>query len=147
MIRTFAITCSILALAGTLVVASAAPAPTVVSPSQIHWVPGTGALKGTQVANLFGNPAKPGAFVTRVHMPDGITLGPHFHPVLENVTVLQGTLMIGIGDKVDVAKMVSLPAGSFFSVPPNVHHYAMSKGDTIIQLNDVGPWAMTPVKM
>jgi quercetin dioxygenase-like cupin family protein len=134
-----------LLFAGGASALAAGTAPTVVAPSQIHWTPGKGPLKGTQVANLFGDPAKPGAFVTRIRMPDGLKFGPHYHPVLENVTVLQGTLMIGVGDKMNVAKMISLPAGSFFSVPAGVHHYAMSKGDTIIQLNDVGPWTMNPV--
>jgi quercetin dioxygenase-like cupin family protein len=143
MFRRFVLLAAIVASAGAS--ALAAPAPTVVAPSQIQWTPGTGPLKGAQVANLFGSPAKPGAFVTRIRMPDGLVLSPHYHPVLENVTVLQGTLLIGVGDKVDQAKMIALPAGSFFSVPPNVHHYAMSKGDTIIQLNDVGPWSMNAV--
>ncbi len=146
MIRRIVLLCSVLALAGAAALAADAPAPTVVMPSQVHWSPGSGPLAGAQVANLLGNPAKPGAFVTRVRLPDGMKLAPHFHPVLENVTVLQGTLMIGVGDRMDMAKMISLPAGSFFSVPANVHHYAMAKGDTIIQLNDVGPWAMNPVK-
>lgn len=145
MIQRVVLLCSIFALAGAVVFA--AGGPTVVAPSQVQWSAGTGPLKGTQVANIFGNPAKPGAFVTRVRIPDGLTLAPHFHPVLENVTVLQGTLMIGVGDKVNKAKMISLPAGSFFSVPARVHHYAIAKGDTIIQINDVGPWAMTFVKM
>jgi quercetin dioxygenase-like cupin family protein len=134
-----------LLFAGGASALAAGTTPTVVAPSQIQWMPGKGPLKGTQVANLFGDPAKPGAFVTRIRMPDGLKLGPHYHPVLENVTVLQGTLMIGVGDKMNRAKMISLPAGSFFSVPAGVHHYAMSKGDTIIQLNDVGPWTMNPV--
>jgi quercetin dioxygenase-like cupin family protein len=124
---------------------AAGTAPTIVSPSQVHWSAGTGALKGAQVAAIFGAMDKPEAFVVRIRMPDGMKLGPHYHPVLENVTVLQGTLLIGVGDKMDAAKMIALPAGSFFSVPAGVHHYAMAKGDTIIQLNDTGPWGMTAV--
>ena len=134
-------------LAATGVAALADPAPTVVSPSQIHWTAGTGPLKGAKVATLFGDSTKAGPFVMRIRVPDGAQFAPHSHPVLENVTVLQGTLMIGVGDKMDKSKMISLPAGSFFSVPANLHHYAMAKGDTIIQLNDTGPWSMTPVKM
>jgi len=122
-------------------------APTVFTPAQVQWAAGKGPLAGTQVAALFGDPAKPGPFVLRLRIPDGGSFGPHSHPVIENVTVLQGTLLIGVGDKVDKAKMVALPTGSFFSVPANVHHYAMAKGETIVQLNDNGPWAMTMVKM
>lgn len=136
---------SLLFVSGTSALASGT-APTIVAPEQIQWMPGSGPLKGAQVANLYGAPAKSGPFVTRIRMPDGLKLAPHYHPVLENVTVLQGTLMVGVGDKMDTAKMIALPAGSFVAIPANVHHYAMAKGDTIIQLNDVGPWAMNPVK-
>jgi quercetin dioxygenase-like cupin family protein len=130
---------------GTLALA-AGTSPTIYSPSQVQWTAGTGPLAGTQVALLYGDPAKPGPFVMRIRVPNGAKFAPHFHPVIENVTVLQGTLLVGLGDKMNMAKMVALPAGAFVSVPPNVHHYAVAKGDTIIQLNDSGPWAMTAVK-
>ena len=140
-----ALLAALLFLSGTSALAGGS-APTIVAPGQIVWAPGSGLLTGSQVANLFGAPDKPGPFVTRIRMRDGLKFAPHYHPVLENVTVLQGTLMVGVGDKMDTAKMIALPAGSFVSIPANVHHYAMAKGDTIIQLNDVGPWAMNPVK-
>jgi quercetin dioxygenase-like cupin family protein len=141
----FVLLALLLSLSGASALA-ADTAPTIVAPGQIQWTPGSGPLTGSQVANLYGAPDKSGPFVTRIRMPDGLKFGPHWHPVLENVTVLQGTLMVGVGDKMDPAKMVALPAGSFVAIPANVHHYAMAKGDTIIQLNDVGPWAMNAVK-
>ena len=146
MIRNLILCGVLVAFGGGAVLAADSPSPTIVMASQVKWMPGTGPLAGAQVANVLSKPSEPGPFVTRIRMPDGLILAPHFHPVLENVTVLQGTLMVGLGDKVDKSKMVALPAGSFVSVPPNVHHYAMAKGDTIIQLNDVGPWGMTAVK-
>ncbi|GAC1463854.1 MAG: hypothetical protein PVSMB1_14100 [Gemmatimonadaceae bacterium] len=63
------------------------------------------------------------------------------------MTVLQGTLMVGLGDTVNAAKMVALPAGSFASVPKGLHHYAMAKGVTIIQISGMGPESMTMVGM
>jgi len=144
MIYRAALVAALLAVAGAT--AFAANAPTLVPPSQVHWTAGTGALAGKRIALLVGNPAKAGAFVMRVEIPDGGKFPPHYHPVLEMVTVLQGTLLVGIGDKMVPAKMKAMPAGSFFSVPAGVHHYAMARGDTIIQLNDIGPWGMTLVK-
>lgn len=135
-------------LAGSLVApAFAAPTPTIVLPSQVHWSPGTGAMSGAQIAVLAGDPTKPGAYTIRIHVPDGTKFGPHFHGGVENVTVLQGTLLVGLGDKMDSAKMITLPAGSFVSVPGGVHHYAVAKGDTIIQIHGMGPMSMTMVKM
>lgn len=133
---------SILALSA--VAPAAADAPTLVAASQVHWTAGTGPLQGTLVARLLGDPSKPGAFVTRIRFPDGHKVAPHYHAVMENVTVLQGTLLLGVGNTVDPSKMTALPAGSFFSLPPNTPHYAIAKGVTIIQLNDVGPWSMKP---
>jgi hypothetical protein len=66
---------------------------------------------------------------------------------MRNILLIGGTLLVGIGDKVDPAKMVALPAGSFVSVPAGLHHYAMAKGDTILQIHGVGPSSMTMVKM
>ena len=142
MLRSLIVLASILALTGAV----APAATTVLAPAQMHWQPGTGPLKGTMVAQLLGDPSQPGAFVTRIRFPDGHKIAPHFHAVMENVTVLQGTLMLGVGNTVEPSKMFALPAGSFFSLPPNTPHYAMAKGVTIIQLNDVGPWSMHPVK-
>lgn len=145
MLRAMALA-SILALTGAAAVAADAPAPTILAPAQMQWKPGTGPLQGTMVAQLYGAPSQPGTFVTRIRFPDGHKVAPHYHAVMENVTVLQGTLMLGVGNKVEPAKMFALPAGSFFSLPPNTPHYAVAKGATVIQLNDVGPWSMKPVK-
>lgn len=126
---------------------AADPTPTIVSPSQVHWTPGTGPFTGTQIAVLSGDPSTSGPYTMRIHIPDGGKFPPHFHGDVENVTVLQGTLLVGLGDTMDPAKMIALPAGSFVSVPMGLHHYAMAKGDTIIQIHGMGPSSMTMVKM
>lgn len=127
--------------------AFAATMPTIVTPSTVHWTAGTGPFTGVQVAIISGDPSKPGPYVMRLQIPNGAKFAPHFHGDAENVTVLQGTLLVGIGDKVNAAKMVSLPAGSFVMVPAGVHHYAMAKGVTIIQIHGMGPASMNAVKM
>jgi quercetin dioxygenase-like cupin family protein len=37
-------------------------------------------------------------------MPDGFKVAPHTHPNRENVTVLAGTLKVGMGDQFDASK-------------------------------------------
>jgi len=142
--RTFAL---IAALTLSLVCAgrAAGPGPTIVTPDKIHWQAGTGAMKGAQYAVLYGDPSKAGYFAVRLLMPDGLVFAPHVHAEQENVTVISGTLMVGLGDKVDKAKMLALQAGSFVSVPPNLHHYAMSKGVTVVEITGVGPRTMTAI--
>jgi len=100
-------------------------------------------MAGAEIAVLSGDPSKPGPYTVRYRIPDGVKLGPHFHADVENVTVLDGTLLVGLGDTMDPTKMIALPAGSFVSVPAGLHHYAMTKGVTVIQIHGMGPATMT----
>jgi quercetin dioxygenase-like cupin family protein len=122
---------------------AAGSAPTIVTPSAIHWAAGTGPLTGAQTAVIYGDPTKAGAYTMRLKLPNGAKFGPHFHGGVENVTVLSGTLLVGLGDTMNPSKMVTLPAGSFVSVPIGVHHYAMARGVTVIQIHGMGPRSMT----
>lgn len=42
--------------------------------------------------------------------------------------------------------MTALPAGSYAAVPAGVAHYAVAKGDTIVQLSGMAPFTMTILK-
>jgi quercetin dioxygenase-like cupin family protein len=137
---------AILLFAGLPLSVCAADAPTIVLPDQIHWSAGTGPLTGAEVATIVGDPTKPGPFVIRLRIPDGGKFGAHFHADTERVTVLSGTLMVGVGDKLTETGMTALPAGSFCSIPAGVHHYAMAKGTTVVQIGGTGPFAMTAVE-
>lgn len=123
-------------------IAVAATGPVITTPQQIHWVPGTGMEKGTFSAVLSGDPTKPGLYIVRVKAPAGTVFGPHYHNETENVTVISGALWVGLGDKMDKSKMRPLNAGSFVSVPAKLHHYAMTKTDTVIQIEGMGPETM-----
>lgn len=127
-------------------ITAAASGPTIVTITTAKWHPGTGAFKGTQIAPIVGDPSKPGAYYSYlVKMPDGTRVPPHFHGMTENVNVISGTLMVGIGDTMNVSKMMPLAAGGIVSVPAGLHHYAMSRGLTIIEISGIGPDTLTPV--
>ncbi len=100
-----------------------------------------GLAPGAKMAVLVGDPTKSGVpYVIRAKMPDGYKVPPHWHPSDENVTVLQGTLLIGEGDKLDPAKTEELTVGSFMRMPKKMHHFAIAKGETIIQLHGTEPF-------
>src|SRR5262245_42062220 len=61
-------------------------------------------------------------------------------PFDENVTVISGTFKLGMGETADQSKVVALPAGSFFSLHPGMNHFVYADGETVIQINTVGPW-------
>ena len=114
----------------------------VVKPASLKWGPAPPALPpGAAVAVLVGDPGKAGsAYTIRVKLPDGYQVPPHWHPVDENVTVIQGVLLAGRGEKFDVHKTEELPAGSYMRMPKGMRHFAAAKGETIIQVHGVGPF-------
>jgi quercetin dioxygenase-like cupin family protein len=108
------------------------PAPAVFAP-------------GAKMAVLQGDPGSTGLFTVRLEMPDGYRIAPHFHPTDESVTVISGTFLVGMGDSIDVAKALVLPAGGFVTPGANMHHWAVARGRTIVQVHAMGPFALTYV--
>ena len=89
---------------------------------------------------LEGDPgASIGDFTVRVKTPDGYVVPPHWHPARENVTVISGTMRLGMGDKIEESKMTSLAAGGFAYLDPNMHHYVKMKGATVVQIHGASP--------
>jgi quercetin dioxygenase-like cupin family protein len=114
----------------------------MVTPDHVKWGPAPKGLPpGGQLAVLSGDPTKAGSpYVLRVKLPDGYRVPPHWHPVDENVTVLKGTLVLGMGEKANRKAAKELPAGSFSRMPRGVRHFAWAKGETILQVHGVGPF-------
>ena len=119
---------------------------TVVPGDSITWGPAPPSLPpGAQAAVLLGSPAKEGPFVLRLKFPSGFTVPPHRHSKDEFVTVISGKFAIASGEKLDRAAAKSLPAGSFVHLPAGMPHYALADGETIVQINGVGPFDVTYV--
>jgi hypothetical protein len=77
---------------------------------------------------LYGDPTKPGLFVSRVKFSAGWKDSPHWHPdEVRTVVVLSGTLFFGSGDKRDESKFRAYPAGTFYSEPPKAPHFTWAK--------------------
>ncbi len=67
---------------------------TAVQADSIKWAAGPPSLpKSAQIAVLFGDPAKEGAYGYRVKVPAGYTVPAHMHPTDENITVISGTFL------------------------------------------------------
>lgn len=118
----------------------------MVKPDDVKWGPAPPSLPaGAKAAVLVGDPGKPMPYVIRVQLPDGYKVPPHWHPTDENVTVLKGTLMVGKGDKFSAKDSEALPAGSFMRMPKEMRHFAVAKGETILQLHGIGPFEINYV--
>lgn len=129
-----------LALGASLASAALAQSgPTIVTPATVAWTAGSGPFTGAQIAVVEGDPSKAGPYTVRVKIPDGGHFDAHSHADVEHVTVISGTLLVGLGDAMDVAKMKALDAGSYVIIPSGLHHFAMAKGETILQIHGTGP--------
>jgi quercetin dioxygenase-like cupin family protein len=134
-------------LCGVMLAASPNPADNVFTPDKIPYGPVPAFVApGAQLAVLEGDPtASSGDFTIRIKMPDGYRIAPHWHPKRENVTVVSGTFKVGMGDTFDEAKMGSFAAGSFAYMDPDMHHYAMASGETVVQVHGMSPLAFNYV--
>jgi hypothetical protein len=133
--------------AGRAVEQASAQPHTVVNAAEVKWGPASPALPpGATSMLLSGDPSKEGqAFAIRVKLPDGYRIPPHWHPTDEHVTVLQGTFMIGMGEKFDKAALKPLTVGGYAHTIAKMPHFALTKGETIVQVHGVGPFTLTYV--
>jgi hypothetical protein len=96
-----------------------------------------------KIAVLQGDPMTAGrSYTIRLSCTDGTNVAPHWHPATENVTVIKGTFLLGMGAKWDDAAMKEIPVGGFASAPAQMRHYGECKGDTVVQVNGIGPFVV-----
>jgi mannose-6-phosphate isomerase-like protein (cupin superfamily) len=51
---------------------------------------------------------------------------PHFHPEDEFVEVKTGTLLVGMGDRLDIRKTMPVGVGDTGTAPAGAHHYTIA---------------------
>jgi quercetin dioxygenase-like cupin family protein len=105
--------------------------------------------KGMQIATVYGDPnAASGFYVIRLKFPPGYSFPPHWHPMAENLTVLQGQVMLGMGDKRDAKQLHTYGPGSFVYIPGKESHFggASKGGAAIIQLHGQAPFKIEITK-
>jgi anti-sigma factor ChrR (cupin superfamily) len=123
--------------------AAAMPKPFIGTPDKIEWVQ---FAPGIEYGPVHGNCDKPGApCVFQLRFAAGGKIPAHWHPVDENVTVISGTFMAGMGDSYDESKMMSLPAGTYVFMPRRMHHFAGTKEGALVQVHGVGPFKINYV--
>ena len=136
---------ALLLSAVALTASAQAPGTVVKLPQDIQFKGGDGP---PQTVVIYGDPKKPGLYVSRIRFSPGWKDQPHWHPdEARTVVVLSGTFYFGSGDTWDESKMKAYPAGTFYSEPPKATHYTWAKdGEVIIQLTGIGPSGKFPVK-
>lgn len=115
---------------------------------RIQWMEGPDSLPpGAQVAVLEGDLAEDGKlFTARLRVPAGYTVPPHWHGSDEHVTVISGSMRIGMGETVDIDSVEPVGPGGFFAMPAGHVHFAHASEASEIQLHGVGPWTITYIR-
>lgn len=123
---------------------TAPPMHTIVAPGSIVWGPAPPGLPpGSKAAVLVGNPGAAGPFTLRAWLPNGYKVPPHWHATAEHLTVISGTLHVGMGETFDTSKATAVGVGGFAVMPAQMGHWVWAEGDTILQVHGDGPFSIT----
>ena len=111
----------------------------MVLPADLEWADAKGIPPGAKVVVIEGPPNEAVPFTLRVKFPADYKLPAHWHPVIDHVTVLSGTLNFAFGDKLDTEKTKALTPGSIVITPPKTNHFLWTSEETVVQVHGVGP--------
>ena len=111
----------------------------ITSPTDKNQI-GSSGLPGVHTKVLFGDPAKAGFYSILLFVPSHVRIQAHTHRDSRVATVVSGEWHFGYGDHFDAKKLKTLPAGSVYSEPGDVTHFAQT-GDTavVVQISGYGP--------
>ena len=104
---------------------------------------GTSGAGGIRTVVLKGDPAKAGLYTLMLRVAPNVRIEAHAHRDDRVATVLKGTWHFAYGDRFDEAALKALEPGSFYTEPPGVAHFAMTKEEVIIQIVGTGPSSTT----
>jgi pimeloyl-ACP methyl ester carboxylesterase/uncharacterized RmlC-like cupin family protein len=108
--------------------------------------PGTGSsgVQGIQTIVLSGDPDAAGLYTILLRIPAHTLIAPHFHQDYRSAIVISGDWAIGYGEHFDVTRLKTLPAGSFYTEPGGVAHFAQTGSSAAeVAITGIGPTSTT----
>jgi uncharacterized protein (TIGR02246 family) len=99
---------------------------------------------GMKLAVLEGDPGAKGPYVIRLQFPAGYRFPVHWHPGIENLTVVSGPFQLAHGNTADWNALKTYAPGDFLYIPPRHAHFGGSaaSGASVIQLHGEGPFQL-----
>jgi quercetin dioxygenase-like cupin family protein len=125
------------------------------TPAEIPWpaaaskgaaLVGSSGVSGIQTVALKGDPTKPGLYTILLRVGPNTRIQAHSHPDDRSATVVSGDWYFGYGKVFDEKALKHLPPGSYYTEPPGLNHFAMTKATgVVISISGVGPSGTTYV--
>lgn len=106
---------------------------------------GTSGASGIETVVLKGDPGKTGLYTLMLRVAPNVRIQAHAHKDDRVATVVKGTWYFGYGEKFNEASLKPLGPGSFYTEPPGVAHFAMTKEEVVLQISGNGPSSTTYV--
>lgn len=117
-----------------------------VSSSALKWGDAPPSLPpGARLAVVSGDPTKTGPFTLRAQVPAGYRVPGHWHPTDEHLTVLSGTVSLGMGDKFDEAALKNVSVGGYVLMPAEMRHFFLARTAATFQVHGMGPFVVNYV--
>jgi quercetin dioxygenase-like cupin family protein len=132
---------TILSLGLLFTAAYAAPLPSPqlrLTPSEVDSMQahdsgaGTSGVAGIRTTVISGDPTRDGPYTIRLSVPANTKIQAHTHRDDRTAIVVSGIWYFGYGPATSPALEKALPAGSFYSEPSGVAHFAETKADPVV---------------
>lgn len=124
--------------------------PTRISADEMPWpenaakVEGTAMRSGSQTLVIAGDGKAAGLFTIMFKVPAGTKVPPHAHPDQRSCFVLSGTFYFAYGSERDEAAFKALPAGSHYTEPAGMNHFAETRSEPVVaECTGIGPTGTT----
>ena len=101
----------------------------MLDPSELVWkdLP---SLPGVKVVVIEGPLDQKVPIMFRLKFPANFKVPPHWHPGIEHITIISGTLHMGLGSHFDQSKTRALGPGSIAIMQPGTHHFVWTNEES-----------------
>jgi quercetin dioxygenase-like cupin family protein len=93
---------------------------------------GTSGVAGIRTTVISGDPTRDGPYTIRLSVPANTKIQAHTHRDGRTAIVVSGVWYFGYGPAASPALEKALPAGSFYTEPGGVAHFAETKADSVV---------------
>ena len=109
----------------------------MLDPSELVWNDFP-SLPGVKIALIEGRLDQPVPIMFRLKFPAKFKVPSYWHSGIEHMTVISGTLHLGVGSDTDLSQTRTLGPGSISIMQPQSPHFMWTNEETVVQVTAPG---------